>query len=583
MASAQPSIHQILRETFGHPSFRPSQEAIIRSVLDNQDTLALLPTGGGKSLCYQVPVLARDGIGLVISPLIALMRDQVDALRRKNITAFAIYSGMGRPEVINVLRLAAASNCKFLYVSPERLETALFLEYLPALRVSLVAVDEAHCVSQWGYDFRPAYLRIAALREHLPDTPLLALTASATPEVQEDICAKLSFRGRAVFRQSFARPNLSYRVLETSYKPDALANLLGGTEGSALVYCSSRKRTGEVASRLNQQQIRAVAYHAGLGREQRHAAQQDWIQGRTRVIACTNAFGMGIDKPDVRTVIHMDPPDSLESYYQESGRAGRDGLPAQAIVLYSARDLTRLEELPSLRYPPLETIRTVYQAIANYLQLPSGAGEGQYYDFDLDDFTRRFALNAYAVSYSLKTLEQEGWLSFQTQSYLPASAGFTAGRRQLEDWEKSNPALQPLIHALLRRYPGIFDFPVPISESNLARQLRLPPEQVAGQLATLQRYGLLTYRSRKEGPQLLLLRNRIPVSELRLDEAAYRQRQERFRQRLRHLMDYLADRKTCRSRLITAYFGEPDQPDCGHCDTCRNRPASTASQPRPTC
>ena len=423
-------IQKILKNYWGFDSFRPLQKVIIESVLKGNDTLALMPTGGGKSLCYQVPALAKEGMCLVISPLIALMKDQVENIRKKGITAFAIYSGMSRKEIVNTLKVATNSNCKFLYVSPERLETALFKEYLPGMDINLVAVDEAHCISQWGYDFRPPYLRIAALREELPDIPILALTASATPEVQQDICEKLQFKdspkipasggweGRNIFRQSFERPNLSYSVFEVDSKINKTIEVLTKVSGSAIIYCKSRKRTKEISELLQLQNISSDYYHAGLAQEDRNRKQEEWIQNKTRVIVCTNAFGMGIDKPDVRTVIHADVPDCLENYYQEAGRAGRDGKKSFAVLLYDEKDLHELDDLTTQRFPPLSEIKNVYQAVSNYLQISSNSGQGESYDFDIADFLKKFKLNSHTVLFSLKALEQEGWLAFNEQVFI---------------------------------------------------------------------------------------------------------------------------------------------------------------------
>lgn len=571
-------IHQILKNVWGYVSFRPLQEEIIQAVLQKKDTLALMPTGGGKSICYQVPALAMDGLCLVISPLIALMKDQVETLRKKNITAFAIHSGMTRKEVINSLRVAAGSNCKFLYVSPERLETALFKEYLPALRINLVAVDEAHCISQWGYDFRPAYLRIAALREELPNTPVLALTASATEEVQADICEKLIFRHTVIFRQSFERPNLSYSVFQVDTKINKLLDILNNVPGSSIVYCKSRKRTREICELLQLQNISADYYHAGLTQEERNKKQEDWIENRIRVIVCTNAFGMGIDKPDVRTVVHADVPDCLESYYQEAGRAGRDGKKSYAVLLYDRHDLTELDSLADIRYPAKEDIKLVYQAIANYLQIPAGAGEGNYFDFDLNDFIKTFRLNSYTVIYALKALEQEGWLAFNEQVFLPAVIHFTCSKSYLHEFEKTHPDLEPVIKTLLRAYEGIFDFPAIISERTIAKLIGKTMEDTSRQLQQLQHFGIIAYEQQKDSPQLFFLRNRATINDLTINTQAYRLRKDKFRQRVAQMIAYIHEEHQCRSRLIARYFGDNKLADCGICDNCLRKKNVTLSK-----
>src|SRR5580658_8506555 len=433
------SLLALLRQHWRYTSFRPQQEEIIQSVLAGKDVLALLPTGGGKSLCFQLPALARPGLCLVVSPLIALMKDQVDSLRRKNITAFFLHTGMNRRELAATLQTAAGSNCKFLYVSPERLETELFSEWLPSLNVRLIAVDEAHCISQWGYDFRPSYLRIAALRTALPGVPFLALTASATPGVMTDIADRLELKEPVVFRQSFTRPNLSYSLFREAGKIQKIIQILEKVPGSGIVYCKTRRATREISEWLTRQGIPAAEYHAGLSRVERDERQDGWLKDRIRVIVSTNAFGMGIDKPAVRTVIHADVPESIESYYQESGRAGRDGERAYAVLLVTAGDEDRLESLPDARYPPVTTIREVYQQLMNYLQLPSGSGEGQYFDFDLADFCRRFECGMSMVTDVLRLLEQEGVLSFHQQVSLPPRVQFITGKDGIYEFEAGHP------------------------------------------------------------------------------------------------------------------------------------------------
>src|SRR5687768_13653528 len=391
------SIHSILKEYWGFAGFRPLQEDIINTVLNRKDCLALLPTGGGKSICFQVPAIAMEGLCLVITPLIALMKDQVENLRRKGITSFFIHSGMTRKEVLNTLETAGNSNCKFLYVSPERLETRIFREYLFSLGVKLIAVDEAHCISQWGYDFRPSYLRIASLREDLPGVPVLALTASATPAVQKDICEKLLFEKETVFRQSFERPNLSYSVFNVSARINKVEDVLSKVSGTGIVYCRSRKKTKEISDMLNMKGISADYYHAGLTQDERNEKQEAWLSDRTRVIVCTYAFGMGIDKPGVRVVVHVDVPDCLENYYQEAGRAGRDGNKSYAVLLANEKDLKALENSSHKKFPGLEDIRKTYKALMNHLQIASGTGEGNYYDLDAVKFIKDFQLESGTV------------------------------------------------------------------------------------------------------------------------------------------------------------------------------------------
>jgi ATP-dependent DNA helicase RecQ len=558
----------LLQQHWRYQSFRPQQEEIIKSVLEGKDTVALLPTGGGKSLCFQVPTLARPGICLVVSPLIALMKDQTDSLRRKDITAFFLHTGMSRRELVNTLQTAADSNCKFLYVSPERLETELFSSWLPSLDIRLIAVDEAHCVSQWGYDFRPSYLRIAALRNALPGIPLLALTASATPRVMADIAERLELKEPAVFKQPFTRPNLSYSFFREDNKIRKITEILEKVPGSGIIYCKTRRATREISEWLTRQGIPATAYHAGLSLEEREKRQEDWLKDRIRIIVSTNAFGMGIDKSAVRTVIHADIPESVESYYQESGRAGRDGRKAYAVLLAAAGDTERLHSLPGIRFPPLTTIREIYQHLMNYLQLPSGAGEGQYYDFDLTDFCRRFECEISSVTDILRLLEQEGVLSFQQQVSMPARVQFIAGKETLYDFEAEHPGLQPLTHGLLRGYEGIFDQPVFIRERQLAYATRKEPHQLAADLAQLEAFGIIKYDPPKEMPQLYFFRDRVAAEELYIDPVRYRERKEVYAARVRAMIRYVNITDECRSRYLAGYFGDKDATDCGICDNC---------------
>ena len=553
------------------------QEEIIEAILQGKDVLALLPTGGGKSICFQVPAMAREGICLVVSPLIALMKDQVEGLRRRSITAFAIYSGMSRKEVITTLKTASGSNCKFLYVSPERLETRLFLEYLPALNVSLIAVDEAHCISQWGYDFRPPYLRISALREELPGVPVLALTASATRKVQHDICEKLKFNNEKIFRQSFERPKLSYSVFNTPARIIKLTEILQKVQGTGIVYCKSRKRTREIAEQLNAYGIHADYYHAGLSADERSSRQESWIKNQVRVIVCTNAFGMGIDKPDVRTVVHYDMPDSLENYYQEAGRAGRDNLNAFAVLLYQDKDLEQLKEQVELRFPGLEDIRLVYQSLMNYLQLPSETGEGNYYDFDLADFAGKFKLAPSLVVNALKALEQEGHLSFSETIFVSAKVGFTCNKEMLYQFEKDNPAFEPVIKTLLRSYEGIFDQEVNIQEKSIANRLKKEVAEVKQLLTQLAQYKVVSYQPVKDTPQIYFLQNRVKGENLQIDLQRYNERKKAYKVRIEAMIGY-AHHQECRSQLIGNYFGDEAIKPCGICDNCLRKKSGELSQ-----
>lgn len=565
------NIHSILKEYWGYESFRPLQEDIIRQALAGKDCLALLPTGGGKSLCFQVPALSKPGLCLVTSPLIALMKDQVENLRKKNITAFAIYSGMTRKEVINTFETAARSNCKFLYVSPERLETNLFKEYLHAFDINLIAVDEAHCISQWGYDFRPSYLKIASLREELPGIPILALTASATQEVQEDICEKLLFKDHKIFRQSFLRPNLSYSAFNVPSKINKILDVISKVQGTGIVYCKSRKRTREISDLLDMHGIKADFYHAGLTQEQRNAKQDAWLRGQLQVIVCTNAFGMGIDKPDVRIVVHADMPDCLENYYQEAGRAGRDGKKSYAVLLYNDEEIAELRKLVNLRFPSLAEIKKIYSALVNYLQVAAGAGEGNYYETDINYCIKQFGLEARAVFPVLKTLEQEDILYFNEQVFLPSKVEVTANRDILFEFEKTNPAIGLLLKTMLRTYEGIIDQPVNIYEKGIAANLKTTVEKVTEGLKLLHAHGLIDYSPQKDKPQVYFPRNRIRTEDLQINTANYKKRKEQFQARIEKIIEYAQDTELCRSEIIGKYFGDAEIKACGICDICLNK------------
>lgn len=573
------AIQQILKEYWGYDSFRPLQEDIINAVLDGKDVLALLPTGGGKSICFQVPALEKDGICLVISPLIALMKDQVENLKRKGILALSVHSGMSFIETKKTLQNAAHGNYKFLYVSPERLETNLFLDYLPEMNISLIAVDEAHCISQWGYDFRPPYLRIAALREHLPGVPVLALTASATKNVQDDICEKLAFaKDQQRFQQSFERPNLSYSAFDVPSKQNKLLEILRNVKGTGIVYCKTRKHTKDIAELLKLNNISSDFYHAGLSNEERNRKQEDWINNKIRVIACTNAFGMGIDKPDVRVVVHYGVPDCLENYYQEAGRAGRDGRRAYAVLLFNKKELQDLQQQSAIRFPNKETIQKIYTDIMNYLQIPAGIGEGNSYDFDLAGFGAAFKNDVLTTTYAIKVLEQEGVVVFSDSFYKPSTLVFTCGREELNEFEQQHQALDVLIKALLRSYEGIFDFPAGINEQHLAKFTRQTKEQVLQQLQQLVQFGLVAYQPQKDKPQLLLLQNRMYADSFAINLKDFTKRKQLFEQRVAAMAGFTESTIQCRSMQIAAYFNSPLEKKCGICDNCINQQALVISK-----
>lgn len=572
------SIHSIVKEYWGYDTFRPLQAEIITAVLEGKDVLALLPTGGGKSICFQVPTLAKDGICLVISPLIALIKDQVENLKNKGINALAIYSGMPFLEIKKTLQNAAYGNYKFLYVSPERLETALFLDYLPALNINLIAVDEAHCISQWGYDFRPAYLNIAKIREQIPTVPVLALTASATKNVQEDICEKLLFTNAAQsFQQSFARPNLSYSVFNVASKQTKLLTILKNVSGSGIVYCKSRKHTKEIADLLKLHALNADFYHAGLSNDERNTKQENWIKNKTRIICCTNAFGMGIDKPDVRVVVHYDVPDCLENYYQEAGRCGRDGKRAYAVLLYNDKEITTLLEQPTIKFPDEDTVKNVYIHLMNHLQVPSGIGEGQSFDFDLSTFSASFKIDILTATYCIKILEQENVLSCPEIFFKPSTLVFATDKNSLEDFEKTNPVFEPLIKGLLRSYEGIFDFPSTIYETQLAKFIKMDVSTVKKQLVHLHQNRLIVYTPQKDKPQIYLVQNRMYNDSFKLNLVDYFIRKTNYENRVAAILNYIENTIDCRSKLIGRYFNDTLITNCQICDNCINTNADELS------
>jgi len=560
------TAQQVLKQYWNYDHFLPLQEEIIQSVVSGTDTLALLPTGGGKSICFQVPVLMQEGLCLVISPLIALMKDQVQNLRRKGITAFAIYSGMSRKEVISTFKLAATGNCRFLYISPERTETELFKEFLPALHVTLLAVDEAHCISQWGYDFRPPYLRISDIRENLVGIPVLALTASATPVIQKDICLKLKMIAPRIFTKSFLRPNLSFSAHKTSSVLNKMLDILNRLDGSAIIYCRNRRRTKEISDLLLLHGIPADYYHAGVLQEDRNLKQENWMKNKIRVIVCTNAFGMGIDKPDVRLVLHTEVPDNLESYYQEAGRAGRDGNKSYAVLLYNEEMLSELETAHKNQYPSLDYVRKIYQGLANYLQVPLGT-EKVSYAFDFPDFMKKFSFKSKPAHAALQLLQQEGFILLNDPVFTAATIYFICDKEMLLRFETDYPELEPLIKTLLRTYAGIYDQPVAVNEKFLASLLGKTPEEIMKGLFQLHKYQIIEYNPQKETPQVYFSLARRKATDIRIDEKAYQFRKEQFVQRVKGMLQFVQT-SGCRSTAIASYFGEKGSPDCGICDNC---------------
>lgn len=566
---------ELLNKHFGYNSFRPLQEDIINSVLQGRDTLALLPTGGGKSVCYQIPALTLGGLCLVVTPLIALMKDQAQQLHRRNIPALFIHSGMAWYEVKKALENAQSGHFRFLFVSPERLQSGIFRDYLPGMPITLLAVDEAHCISQWGYDFRPPYLKIAEVREVFPDVPVLALTASATPQVQQDIRDKLAFTNGQVFLQSFARPNLSFSSIPASDKLSKLLHILQRVPGSALVYTRNRRKTREIAHLLGMQGISASYYHAGLPGEERNRRQDDWVNNRQRVMVCTNAFGMGIDKPDVRLVVHLDVPDCPENYYQEAGRAGRDGKRSYAVLLYTNDELKAMESLPDQKYPGMDEIRRGYQSVCNYLQVPAGSGAEQYFDFDITEFCERFMHDAVQVTNVLNTLQQAGYVSFSEQVFSLSRVGFVCSKEYLYQFQNDRPQLDPLIKALLRSYEGIFDNMVSIKEKNVAKLLNADEPTAVMQLKELVQYQVIQYEPRKDRPQVYFLYDRVPADQLVIDQKAYAERKAMYANRIREMIRYATGQRTCRSVLLCRYFGEKNSAECGICDVCLEKRRKT--------
>jgi ATP-dependent DNA helicase RecQ len=559
----------ILKKYWGYNQFRPLQADIVNASLQGKDVLALLPTGGGKSVCFQVPALLRDGICIVITPLIALMKDQVEQLKQREINAAAVHAAMSRFEVDVLLNNCIYGSIKFLYVSPERLQTELFIARVKQMKVGLIAVDEAHCISQWGYDFRPSYLKIASLRTLMPDVPVIALTATATAEVRGDIVEKLELKNADIFQKSFARDNLSFVVRKTENKEKKVLEILQKVKGSAIIYVRSRKATQEIAEWLIRKNISASFYHAGLDFEERTKRQDKWIQNQIRVIVATNAFGMGIDKPDVRVVIHLDLPENLESYYQEAGRGGRDGLRCYGVVLFQEADVSNLELKVEQSQPSPQFLKTVYQALCNFFQLALGSSAGESYDFDLNDFTDRFHLHPNEVYIALKKLEEEGLIQFNESFYSPSTVHLLMDKAKLYEFQIAHARFDPIIKMLLRLYGGelISGFPK-VSESSVAKGLKVPTEEVVSTFKHLNELQVIAYQPAKEKPQVTFIMPRQDAERLPLNLKRLEARKKLILNKMKAMVSFVTLTHRCRMQLIQDYFNEVSYKKCGICDVC---------------
>ena len=560
---------ETLQKYWGYDSFRPKQEDIVRAALDGKDVLAILPTGGGKSVCFQVPAMMKEGIAIVVTPLIALMKDQVQNLNDRGIKALCVNAGMGRREVDLTLNNAAYGDFKFLYVSPERLGTPLFKSYLQEMNVSLIVVDEAHCISQWGYDFRPDYLQIGRLRE-IVDAPVIALTATATPQVADDIMNRLVFEDKCLIKSGFERPNLSYIVRRCEDKLGQLLNICGGVQGTGIVYVRSRKKTEELAAFLTSNGISSSFYHAGLGPDSRSDRQAKWKSGEIRVIVCTNAFGMGIDKPDVRFVVHFDVPDSPEAYFQEAGRGGRDGKRSFAVTLWNSSDTKRLRQIAAVSFPSLEYIEDIYHKVHVFYDIPYDTGAGRQLKFDLDEFCKRFKLQKQTAYYSIVYLERTGHWTMSEDVDISTKVQISVSRNELYDLEFPDPKMVTLLEILMRRYTGVFSFPVPVDEEYVAGHLGVQVPMLRQILYKLSLEHVIKYIPCDHATVLFLHHERLRPKNVNLDPERYDLLKNSSLERMQKMIDYISEEDTCRSSYLLEYFGQTESKDCGTCDVCRS-------------